>query len=96
MEDNGWVKYPITTSSFFFPIFQQVLRQTQTGTESVNIVVVNKDRSQKIRQEVKENFKFVFDWQLKNDSSTSACVDDGEDCEICGVEVFKQINGEIL
>jgi len=61
------------------------------GTESVDIVVVNKDRSQKIRQEVKEKFKFVFDWQPKNDS-ISAC--DDSDCEICGVEVFKQINGE--
>jgi len=76
-----WKRYPIYSDSPFFPIYSKVIKQVPQGKEDITITTINKDRSNKVKSEVKEVFKFVFDYQ-----------DDDE--SICGVEVYKQIKGE--
>jgi hypothetical protein len=79
MENNKWIRFIIDSNSNFFPVFQQVIKQVKPEKDNVIIKVLNKEKSQKLKMEYKEHFKFVFDWQENN---------------ICGIEVFKLIEGE--
>ena len=72
----------IDYNSFFFNnVFTPVCKQMHHPKTDVTIVVVNKERSQKNRREVKEKYKFIFDYPEDND-------------EIVGVEVFHL--GEVI
>jgi hypothetical protein len=67
----------ITPESSYFPIFQKVVKEIGNDKSEVKIQFINKARSAKIKQEVKETLLFKFDWQTD---------------DICGIEVFKELN----
>lgn len=74
-KENEWKRYIISTESNFFSIFSKVIKEVEPGKETITISVINKARSMAIKTQVKELFKFEFEWQ-------------GDD--ICGIEVFRK------
>lgn len=75
MKDN-WKRYILTTDSSFFPIFQQVIKQSE-GKDSLIVSVINKERSIKLRKEIRDQYRFVFQYQ-END--------------VCGIDIYQLIN----
>jgi len=75
-EVKEWKRYIVTTDSFFFPVFQSVIKQVEPGKESVTINVINKIKSMALKQVIKDTFKLEFSWY---------------DEECCGIEVFKKM-----
>lgn len=73
---NKWEPFIITPSSTFFPVFSKAIKMVEFGKDSLEISVVNQDKSSKLKKVVKEKFRFIFDWQDK---------------DICGVEVFRKM-----
>ena len=69
-----------TESLFFDKIYNQVCKQIRYPKEQVTITTINQRKSNNRKQEVKEAFRFVFDYPDNND-------------EIVGVEVFYE--GEV-
>jgi hypothetical protein len=65
-----------TNSNFFHNVFVKVVRQVKYPKTDVTVSVVDSDRSAKIRQEVKDSYKFVFDYPEENET-------------IVGVEVYR-------
>ncbi len=74
-ELNGWKRCIVTTESNFFPIFSKAIKSVKPGREVLTISVINKARSTATKTQIKDLFRFEFDWQ-------------GDD--ICGIEVFKK------
>lgn len=73
-----WKKVLISTDSPFFNIFSQIIKEVKPGEKTITKTIINKRRSQQIRTQVTEKYKFAFDWQ-----------DDNED--ICGIELYKEL-----
>lgn len=74
---KNWVRYNLTTDSAFFPIFQQVVNQSE-GKESVIVSVINKERSAKLKTEIRDQYKLVFQY-LEND--------------VTGIDIYKLKEG---
>ena len=74
-----WKRMVISPNSPFFTPFMQIVRQVKMGQEVVKKTIINRVRSKQARQEVRETYRFDFDWQ---------------DEDICGVEVYKEIADE--
>jgi hypothetical protein len=72
---KDWIPYNVHTDSSFFPIFLKVIKQVESNQQTVTISTINKERSQSLHKEVKDIFRFIFDWQDEN---------------ICGILVFKR------
>jgi len=75
MKNEIWKPYTLTTDSFFFPIFQQVIKQSD-GKDSLIVSVVNRERSEKLKKEIRDHYRLVFQHQEN---------------EICEIDVFKKI-----
>jgi hypothetical protein len=73
-----WKKCLISFDSPFYKVYSQVIKKVSFGQKEIVIAVINKERSQNLKIEVKENFKFVFDWQ-------------DEVGDIVGVELYQLI-----
>lgn len=74
-----WQTYPIHTDSFFFPIFSKVVKMVPFNQPYIVIAVKNQEKSQKMRADVIDKYKFNFEWQDEN---------------TVGVDVFKLIGEE--
>lgn len=74
-EVNGWKRYVVNPDSNFFPVFSKVIKEVEHGKDILTISVINKARSAATKTQIKDLFRFEFDWQ-------------GDD--ICGIEVFKK------
>ena len=77
MENEIWKPYVVTPTDIFFPILQQVLKQVGPDKKAVNVGVVNKERSAKLKTEIKDVYHLDLQWE--------------EDGSVCGVDVSKQI-----
>jgi len=64
----------ISPDSSFFPVFQKLIKQVESGTETRTIKVLNQVKSAKLRQQSFDFFEFNFDWQSE---------------DICGIDVYK-------
>jgi len=78
-EVKDWKRFVVTPDSSFFPIFQRAIKDVKPGTETITISIINKIRSESLKQTIKDTFKFEFSWQ---------------DEEVCGIEVFKKVKEE--
>ena len=74
--DEYWQDITVVPESNFFPVYQQVLKQMDKSKNSIQILVNNPDRSNKLRREVKDSYKFFFDW-----------IDD----DTCKINVMKKV-----
>lgn len=77
----SWKRMIMNSDSPYFPVFLQIIKSVPFGEKSVTKTLINKKRSQTMRKEMKERFRFDFEWQDDDDS-------------ICGIEVYKEINNE--
>jgi hypothetical protein len=73
-----WKPFHVDFNSSFMPIFSKVIKTIEDKKEDLTIAVINRDKSNKLKMEVKEHFKFIFDWSDEN----------------LGIEVFKKIEVE--
>jgi hypothetical protein len=72
-------RYDINFNSlFFYNVVQKILPQIKHPTAEVHVAVVNKERSEKLKTEIKNHYKFVFDYPEDNN-------------EVMGLEVFEII-----
>ena len=65
-------------SPFYYNVIQKVLPQIQHPKTEVRVAVVNKERSEKLKMEVRDNYKFVLDYPEDNN-------------EVVGLEIFEII-----
>lgn len=72
-------RFIVNETCSFFPVFSKVIKQVNYPQESVIISVKNQQRSEALKQEVKDKFKFTFDW-INEDQ--------------CGIEVFRIFEGD--
>jgi len=72
-----WKRVTVSPDSYFFRIFQQAIKQSD-GKTSMEINVINREKSEKLKMEVKDRFLFNFDY-------------DEEDPSVSGIEVYKLI-----
>jgi hypothetical protein len=79
--EAGWKKYNVDPYNPFYDILLQVIKQVQPNQDKIQIRAVNRARSEKLKQEMAEQFRFYFDWQ-------------DDDPNICGVEVYRMVEGE--
>lgn len=77
--DEQWRRITVTPESNIFPIFQKAIKQVPYEKESLTINVINKVKSAASKKQVKETFKFIFNW-----------IDE----DTCGIELFKKIGEE--
>jgi len=79
MANEVWKRYSLTTESAFFPIFQQVIRQSD-GKDAIIVGVLNKERTDKLKGlECRDHYRITFEWQ---------------DQDICGIDIFKKVEVE--
>jgi hypothetical protein len=71
---EDWKRLTVAPDSEFFPILQQVIKQTNPEQKEITVNVLNKKKSAILKTAVKDMFKFVLDW-------------DGDQC---GIEVFRK------
>jgi len=62
-------------SNFFMNVYLPVIKQVKHPKNEAIVVVVNKERSDKLKTVIKDKYKFVFDYIEGND-------------ETVGIEVF--------
>jgi len=72
-----WQPIIIVPESKLFEIMQSVLKNIEPKQETINIVVLNRKRSHAIKLEVKDYYKFIFNWQDESQ---------------CSVQCFKRID----
>lgn len=77
MENEIWKPYVVTPTDAFFPILQQVLKQVGTDKNAINVAVLNKERSAKLKTEIKDIYHLDLQWE--------------ENGQVCGVDVSKQV-----
>ena len=69
--------FPIDfNSSFYHNIFSKVVSQVKYPKDSCRVSVVNRERSQKLKMEIKELYEFRFDYPENDDKTV-------------GIEVYK-------
>jgi len=76
---------PITIdmeTEFFDKVFNPLCKQIHYPKTEVNIVVINRKKSVNCKREIKDKYKFVFNYPENND-------------EVVGTEVYKIIEGEL-
>lgn len=78
MENEIWKRYNLTIDCAFFPIFVQVIKQTE-GKDTVVVKVLNKERTEKLKMECHDFFKLVIEHIDK---------------EIDGIDIFKKVGEE--
>ncbi|HAT77037.1 MAG TPA: hypothetical protein DCS19_09380 [Flavobacterium sp.] len=71
-----WRQIIITPESTLLPMIQQIIKQTNKDQSEVVITAINRIRTQKIKQEVKESYKIIFHWF---------------DDDTCSFDLFKQM-----
>lgn len=79
MENNNeiWKRIIITPESNLMNLFCYVIKKVNPGQNLLIATILNQDKSNKLKKEIKETYKFCFDWQ--------------DDNEICGIELFKKM-----
>jgi len=78
MENEVWNRYTLTRDSTFFPIFVQVIKQTE-GKDTVVVKVLNKERTEKLKIECYDFYKLIIEHIDK---------------DIDGIDVFKKVREE--
>jgi hypothetical protein len=71
-----WIPISITNESYLYPLFQQAMQHIKPGQTTLIATTINKERTDKLKQEMKDTFRFEFEWQDEN---------------VCGIDVFKKI-----
>jgi hypothetical protein len=66
----------LSNDSKWLPTFLKIIKAIPFGREKVNVSIVDGERSNKIREEVKENFEIYLQWQDEN---------------TCGIDIFQKI-----
>lgn len=72
---EGYIPYIITPDSHIFNVVQQGIDQSNPSIHAMNFSVLNQERTNKLKMEVKDEFQVRFDWIDEN---------------TCGIEVFKK------
>jgi hypothetical protein len=67
-----WHRVTLSPESPIFDLMQKVVEKIEHGKKSITVRVINKDKSRSLFMEVKETFKFVFDWQSADQCSVEA------------------------
>lgn len=76
MKFNMEKRIIVQPDTFFFNnVFTPVCKQMHYDKKEVTIIAVNKERSEKLKREVKDKYRFVFDYPENND-------------EVVGTEIF--------
>lgn len=73
------IKIPIEFNSpFYVNVIQKIIPQVKYPITEINVGVVNQDRSQKLKQEMKDNYKIYFEYPEDNQ-------------DFVGIELFKML-----
>lgn len=71
-----WKRIIISPESNLMDLFCQAIKKVNPNQNRLRATIVNQERTNKLKKEVKDIYEFHFDWQDEN---------------ICGIEVFKKM-----
>lgn len=76
IEEPKYRELTISVDSPLFEVFSKIIKQVKFNEKEKEVSVINQLRSQKMRQQITDTFKFVFDWQNE---------------DICSISVFEKL-----
>lgn len=71
-----WKRIIVTPESNFFSVFCKAIKNTKKEKETMTIKVIDRNRSNRLKKEIYDLYKFQFDWQDDN---------------VVGIEVYKKV-----